>query len=1112
MKQVSLTIPKPTLVNESEIGDISLTIKSKNNGIQIVNSWPFAIPRYKYDLNDVLEISIYYLNKKHKGVCSNDKNNGSDEINLYSIFNFPCNLLKDIDIIGKKQWILGLERFGLDSNFLTEVDIENSVKNIKLMEEKAKKNFKLSKIYLIFYSCKRTVMNIEEQMYSSHNLMGCIKNNDCNTDRIISIDTTKLMTNIDKPNRISMGIKPEDSVSRISVRTSGSNTLMRTKMIKQNISENSEDLSDAIEMINKYISKSKKNEQFENNNNICDDSGKYDENNSSLSDKIRNGNNSEIKLIYKKGLMKTNNENIANDTTSIVSKAISSSEIKLQEKKISQERLLKLQYIFTLWRQKTKKQISIRMNNNKYKKITSIYKLNRIIELIEIRNKRNFIYLLLTNKIYTESSMSIKKYVYENQQLNNERYVLEEKLNSVISDNHSKMNYLQENMLLKDKEIFELKKRVEYISKLKDELNDKVKNTSNENNILIKEVNTLNNYINSELKVFDEDKNKYIKEKKELELIIDKKIKENTRQSEEIKYLNLELVETKKILDVVKKEKNMYIKLNDELNNTSINIEEEKNKLMNEYNEKINIKNKENEELKLENIKYRENNDLLMKNNNKLVEDNRNYKLMCDELNVEKTSLLNSVYDLINQVENEKMERIRELENSRILFQSINNVNSNNLCFSVNSMNRSNNSFMKSNVNKNNYYLFEDYEDDDLKLEDLKNTCNNDNYSLNNLYKKDVELTVSSNNVLVEIIDQDMFNKGGIKKPICDISELTVNRNNLFVEIINNNRINMSNVNLEKVEIISNDTCNKLLLSKELSIEIISRTNNNNCDTYYSIEKEEERNNQIVDLSERVRILSEEMKKLKEVELIMSTNTSESNIDDTDKIIGSATEMFKIALKNIKNSNIKDEKVDVNTESNNNNNATFPSEFSFNACNNNKDNINIADNDNYENKAHLYKNENVIDNLEKLPIKKKINDYNVRSNNTNKLAINVVSSPLIQDKDINSNNNSSSSRMITYSLIPTVTSPTSSNSSSVILTRSNSMKQNVNNINLGGLSNSNNNNNFGYQYNNNCHYEYNNDNNGGYYFAKRYNSLPRQLTGNNGYYVRTVPPPFFPKN
>ncbi|KAH8581767.1 uncharacterized protein ELE39_001897 [Cryptosporidium sp. chipmunk genotype I] len=1220
MRIVSLTIPKPTLNNEEEIQNISLTIKSRSNGMQIIDSWPHAFPRYKYDLEDKLEISIYYKLK------SSSNKIGSDEINLHSVIYFPCILLDEIDKRGKKQWILGLDKFN-DNNTNTllvkDTSIEYSLKQIKIMEEKAKRSFKISKIYLIFYSCNKTVLNIEEQLNSSYTINHACdlslspeaNAEDRNFNENEISKSFRQNENFDK-SKTNFGIRPEDSVSRISARTSNSNTISRTNLIKQNLTENSDNLSDAIEMINKYRKSRSKGSL---NNIISIDHGNdhsIHQNYKSISiNSNKQSSNSKIvsnldnfKVIDRdqvsNTLSKLNEKDYKNTTTatidaaSIISKAISTNTKKYLEKKKVQERLLTLQYYFSIWRQATRKERNIKKSKKTVKITSGLINLLRIFEKNQRFKEMMFIKALRFNSF--EKEMKKKELYFE--QITNEKNILAEKLNTLILDNCEKFQKINQNILMKEKDIFELRKKLEYYDNKNSELKDEMEMITNENKKLIGQIKELNEYIQDQEKLIESDKVKNNKERIEMEIIIDRRKKEYSRQLEEIHYLSSEVNDLKN--------RNLSLMSeNEEFNKKLITLEEEKMNIINEFNQSLLEKSKENEELYMENIRFKEDNELLLKNNNRLADENNNYIKICEELKNEKSSLMGSVYDLINQIENEKIERIQELENSRILFQSINNGGS----FNYNSH--------KQVVNLYNVEELGVELEQDLTLEDLKDTINKGkdiDIEKKNEMRRRSEIIVGEN--CIEIIGEEEVsdssdsnnnnnnnNESGIKKELWNLRErektmMGIGMISGIRSFGNNNQL----VKLNSIEIKGKSKLVKRAI-REVRLEFYD-------EEYENIKL---KNEQIMDLSERVRLLTNEMNKLKdkEKEEEKDYNSNEEvielNLDDTERIIGSATEMFKLALRNIKmnknknhnNSNINnlfgglenerpksstfgldqdemesdvDESKDENKDGvviNNNNKKEdievndskmlmiVPSEFSFssNYCDRKSDLplltskspsevIKKVIDDNLGNNYHQYNNtvENSNTNNNGTGNNKIITNINESNNfggNMFKLGydkiVSSISSALTSTSTTSGSvaglvtgqgsvsesvtgSGSSVSRLgssmlikgneISYSQM-TKNNPIilqfpivrSSSQSPAVLSRSNSMRYSNNN--------NNGNNNIGgyyYQYNTGEKlYKINNiDSNFGIEensYQKRYSSLPRQN-------IRTVPPPFFPRN
>ncbi|KAK9174141.1 hypothetical protein CmeUKMEL1_05765 [Cryptosporidium meleagridis] len=1125
MRIVSLTIPKPTLTNEEEIKSISLTIKSKSNGMQIIDTWPYAFPRYKYDIDDQLEISIYFKLK-----TSSNKTN-SDQIHLHSVIYFPCILLDEIDKKGKKQWILALDRFHdnhANKLLLNDINTENSLKQIKIMEEKAKRSFKISKIYLIFYSCNKTVLNIEEQLTSNYNIQNYHNNNVCDLlltenhyeDHTKSDEhfTSKYIKeqdiNLDK-SQTCLGIRPEDSISKISAKTTNSNTVSRTNLIKQNLTENNDNLSDAIEMINKYRrSKSKGLSYHINVNQNCKTNFLND-----FDHQKEQVNNQAI----------TKMQNI--DTASIISKTISTNAQKYLEKKKLQERLLTLQYYFSIWRQESRKERNFKESKKNVKIMSGLINLLLLFERNQRFKKLAFITSLRFNSFFKE----MKKKELNLEQVTNEKNILAEKLNNIILENCEKFQKINQNILMKEKDIYELRKKLEYFDNKNNELNNEIKNIKNENKKLNIQIKELKDHIQDQEKLIDSEKVKNNKEKIEMEIIIDRRKKENSRQLEEIHYLNDQLNEYKNRNELLVNENNGF-------NKKLMALEEEKLNIINEFNQNILLKSKESEELYMENIRFKEENELLIKNINRLTDENNNYISICEELKNEKSSLIGSVYDLINQIENEKIERIQELENSRILFQSINNSNNKDYDYKRH----------KKIVNLYNAEELVIEEDEDLTLEDLKYTMRKGRSVGTSIDKEEdlrrvrtrtsPELVVGE--TFVEIIGEDEIeNNEEIEKEFEKLRE----REKRMIEMINGIEKRSSNnklVRLDSVEIIERS-------------ELVKKTIKEVCLEFYDEEYEniKLKNEQIMDLSERVRFLTDEMKRLKEKEERDNINNKgliDFNLDDTERIIGSATEMFKLALRNIKmnnsndlNGELENERSKVSTfgldqdevksdmeesiNSNNNKESTelndnqmlmiVPSEFSFGSnYSNRKSDLSLSssklkrlNDDNLANNYHQYnntvENNNTSNNNEasydfkgnmfKVGYDKIISTISsaLIPNNTSTSAsiTKTTSGPLIGSVSrlgspmIIKGNEMSYSQMTKNNPIilqfPMVRS-SSPRSSGGVLSRSNSSRY-INNNN-----NNNNNNNFGKEENN---------------YQKRYSSIPRHN-------IRTIPPPFFPRN
>ncbi|KAJ1608046.1 hypothetical protein OJ253_2087 [Cryptosporidium canis] len=1117
MRIVSLTIPKPTLSNEEDIKSISLTIKSRNNGMQMIDTWPHAIPRYRFDLDEILEISVYYKLK------DSFTKTGSDEIHLHSVVHFPCVLLDEIEQKGKKQWILGLDRFSdSSSTLITETCRDQVLRQIKVMEEKAKKSFQISKVYLIFYSCSRTILNIEEQLNLGHSSAMESQAEHKSGSIVMNALLSKDSRSEDRVrNQSFVGIRPEDSISRVSAKTNHTNTLTRTNLIKQNLTENCDNLSDAIEMINKYRTRSKIHLSRPRSSDHEHDH--HQQGDDMIPPALSNVNRSRQHPKSVKELSKDGCDDAATsskpgevgpgsiaaiDTASIISKAISTNTHKYLEKKEQQERLLKMQYCFSIWLQATRKEKRIKMSRRNSRMISGILCLLRIFDRNQMSKKMYFVNSLRANYY----SGHLKKRDADLEQVHNEKSILAEKLNALISDNCGKLQKLNDCILMKERDVFELRKKLEYYDNLNGELRNQLDDVKFENRRLASQINELNDYIKDREKLVESEKLKSDKERQELEIIIDRRKKDYTRQLEEIHFLNAEISELKSMVSAEKEEKGLLVHENEELSKKLLSLEEEKMTIMNDFNQSIIMKSRENEKLYLENVKYKEDNELLIRNNNKLTEEKSSYMEVFDELKNEKSCLIKSVYDLINQIENEKIERIQELENSRILFQSINN---------------------RSNYTERQmlslYHSEGEYDNDDLKLDDLKTIQNK---------------------------------KEKIIKEFKSFSRV----DEILVEILDKMDRNLKLVRLDNINIIQEQVDIKVkTLVKEVNLEFFD-------DEYENIKL---KNEQIMDLSERVRILSDEMNKLKEREKDMGgvdilkenimNNGMSFDLDDTDKMIGSATEMFRLALKNLRlnhqgfesieserpksstfgivveensEKGIKAEEITRNDdlrikeqeeqEQDKKLMMIVPSEFSFSS---NHCNINMTKKSNdderlesyhqysIENKTNLNPNNNDI----KLNERRVVSSSNLTSTNSGSCQ-GSLSVSRIGSGNLNGNGNEMNFSQMTknnpiivqFPMIrsSSLSSPTQS---PALLSRSNSMRY------YNGLLSSSKNN----------HSSNNNNNIGGYYYQyyntrdlystsnknilnvssfigennsqKRYNSLPRQN-------IRTIPPPFFPRS
>lgn len=881
MRIVSLTIPKPTLSNEEEVKSVSLTIKSRSNGMQMIDSWPCAFPRYKFDLDDVLEISIYYRLRSES-----QTRKGSDEINLHSVIHFPCVLLDEIERRGKKQWILGLDRFGDcgDTSLVSELSVESALRQIRVMEEKAKKSFKISKIYLIFYSCNKTIMNIEEQL----GVVGSIHSREPGLLEEAGSRQSKLEGFVSKDlvgsgddsrggrcgegrNKSLVGIRPEDSVSRVSARTSNSNTIARTNLIKQSLTENCDSLSDAIEMINKYKNRSKSSltsiRPVDSGSNAYNVSARRSGSLKSINAVGRSSSNVRVaKEMDYSSLEREESHGTGMamvDSASVISRAISANTQKYLERKEQQEKLLMLQYYFSIWRQVVRKERSIKMSRKNVKIISGMVSLLRVFERNQMSKKKMF----MTGLRRVSYGEDLRRRQLDLEQVTNEKSILAEKLNSVISDNYGKLQKLNESILTKERDAFELRKKLEYYDNMNSELRDQIEVSRSENRALAAQIKELREYIEDKDKQVESDKARSDKERQELEIILDRRKKEYTRQLEEIHFLNVEIGELKSMLSGERDEKAALAVENEELGRKVLGLEEEKMNIMSDFNQSVMAKSKENEQLYLENIKYKEENEQLIRSNHQLAEENSGYIRTCEELKSEKSSLIKSVYDLISQIENEKIERIQELENSRMLFQSINN--------------RSNDYYKQQVVGF--------CQEEDLRLEDLRGMSVNDNVDAD---------VVSGDNYCGS---NNLGRRGGVSLSLERVEESCIEIVDEDSAVVFGDRSINKFVRLGGVCIVGNGRRVERRVVKEVSLEFYD-------DEYENIKL---KNEQIMDLSERVRVLSEEMSKLKEREgmddnkMLMERTVDNVGwgLDDTDEMIGSATEMFKLALRNIRMNN-----------------------------------------------------------------------------------------------------------------------------------------------------------------------------------------------------------------
>ncbi|KAF7457487.1 hypothetical protein HWI79_1918 [Cryptosporidium felis] len=1208
MRVVSLTIPKPTLSNDDNVKSISLTIKSRSNGMQVIDSWPYALPRFRYELDEILEISIYYTSRNRSDLhanagvgvksSSNPAIANSGEINLYSVVNFPCLLLKEIDFSGKKQWILGLDKFGEGSALISGKGVERALEEIKIMEEKARKSFEISKVYLIFYSCSKTVMNIEEQL-------GCTgggnalevneKSSDSAQKRKPSCSNGNKAFLQEENRKISRyfsgGIRPEDSISRVSGKTSNSNTIARTNLIKQSLTENCESLSDAIEMINKYRNKSRgsfsrsmgsvENSNLTNSNNKVG-AGKSEE--LGLDPEVEPKKRSSLRAYTSnlpESLRRDNFRNselkgkVLNDTASVISRTISANTQKLLEKREVQEKLLRLQYCFSVWRQAAARGKSIRNS----RKNVSI--LNGMVSLLKIFDRRAFSWKLRLISAL-RANLVAKMCMEKNNTI--------EKLNTEISESHI-------NISAKEREVFELRKKLEYIDNLNKEFGNNVEDLKLENEKLAKESKELRSYVETSKTAMETEMNRYDRERQELEIILERRKKELNRHLEEINFLNAEITEMRNIVESKEEENEALNRENRELRKRCEDLKQEKNKNLEDYNQKMLMKNRENEELQLENIKFREKNDLLALSINKLEEENCSFKTVCDELSVEKSSLISSVYELISQIENEKIERIQELENSRMLFQSINNSKINASLYrgmvgleeavdyknegrkrhasspclfgSRGSGSRLNSEFYRSPD------LEFDQDPDELRLEDLRNTGFQTEANIEPAWdacRFELEVVGDVNRLEIPPSDKVGAFQGLEERGTRVVKKEAITKNVVFSSCV------------EITEREPRGTVEKRVMG-EVKVEIMGHvyTGDECCfgngftesKQEQDREKQSENEKMMKDLTERVKFLTEEIAQLKESEKKERIRQEERGngeqrgicgpfatgsgltdqsfpMDETERIIGSATEMFKLALRNIKMSgNTAADIADTNEKSVNTAIAAeeneeiaekedrsqalaiIPSEFSFSTnyqlSSNGKEPGHVEKEGTEKRRSsdiyHQYTVENKVNNS--------VNSPNAMGNSKNsifklgydKLVSSISSTLGVQSSAGSPVKQSKENKLAALPKLGSTPSQAqkilSSPSASPVISRSNSMRYYSNpsfNSNMSGGT---------------CYYQYSSGEysnlvvpsgggsphpftSQGQVLNQKWRNAPIPKQANNGLYmyhqVRTIPPPFFPRS
>ncbi|EEA08476.1 uncharacterized protein CMU_003060 [Cryptosporidium muris RN66] len=730
MRVASLTIPRPTL-KYNDWNHVSLVIKS-SSGPYIISSWPFAFPRFKYKEDEILDICIYVSRNV------DDLYSGSAEI--YQIINFPCILLKDLNIYGKKQWILGLKsKSDCTSDLLSERP-ENAVCIIKEMEEMARRSFTIPKIYLIFCSCNNTIMNIEEQFcdynesFEKINIK-CLPNSDTGDNELENKVDNMHHENTDT--LLSNRIKPDDSISKISGKTSGSNNVARTNLIKQNISHNSIDISHAIAMIQKHREKSLVNLKFSNNDQLDRVSNEYESylyNNEQNIGQDKCDTNTIISRIFEGITQKLGK---VCDSKSVISRDYSLNTKILLEKKITQEKLLLLQYYFSTWRNRVKQRQLVKSSRINTEKIKGICKISNIID-----NKGSFLKIFTLNKLIhnylLKKTEDIHREELKHYMREKENLILdfEKKLKIIIFENENKqkenkfkVEKLMEDLSIGERQYIDAMNKLELVDTLNRNIQNELENKKLENERLIKQFKELKSCLSKsellyekERTIYEEKLNLMTKsyedlmtecnnQKSELNNLKEDGKKENLQQIEEIKLLKEEL-------------DNLRFRLNNEIEEKNA-IEFIKNKLETQISEnskitqlcedklkkKIENMNKEYDFLKLRCNQIEEEVQILHVKNKDLCNENNTLKSNNSELEKEKSSLLLSVYDLINQVEIEKIERIQELENSRILFQSINYSNGN-IC--------NLNMQVVDNDNKKRLYSSDSSDNNDLLLEDLK--------------------------------------------------------------------------------------------------------------------------------------------------------------------------------------------------------------------------------------------------------------------------------------------------------------------------------------------------------------------------------------------------------
>ncbi|KAL7067277.1 hypothetical protein ACR3K2_22610 [Cryptosporidium serpentis] len=730
MRVASLTIPRPTL-KYNDWNHVSLIIKG-SSGPYTVSNWPFAFPRFKYKEDETLDICIY--------VSKNIDDLYSDSAEIYQTIKFPCILLKDLNIYGKKQWILGLKIKGDCTNDLLSERSENAVCMIKEMEEVARRSFTIPKIYLIFCSCNNTIMNIEEQLNDYNELFEKVNIKGLPNSGVRDNELEDKVDNMHHENTgamLSNKIKPDDSISKISGKTSGSNNVARTNLIKQNISHNSIDISHAIAMIQRHREKSLVNLKFSNNDQLDRVNNGYEPhlyNDEQDINQDKCDTNTVISKIFEGITQKLGK---VCDSKSVISRDYSLSTKILLEKKITQEKLLLLQYYFSTWRNRVKQRQLVRSSRINTEKIKGICKVANIIE-----NKGGFVKIFALNKLIHNYLLKktedihreeLKHYMEEKEDL---ILNFEKKLKIIIfehenkqKENKFKVEKLMEDLSIGEKQYVDTLNKLELVDTLNRNIQNELENKKLENERLIKQFKELKSCLSKsellyekERTIYEEKLNLMAKsyedlmiecnnQKSELNDLKEDGKKENLQQIEEIKLLKEEL-------------NNLKFRLNNEIEEKNA-VEFIKNKLEAQISEnskitqlcedklkkKIENMNKEYDFLKLRCNQVEEEMQILYIKNKELYDENNTLKSANNELEKEKSSLLLSVYDLINQVEIEKIERIQELENSRILFQSINYSNGN-IC--------NLNMQVIDNDNKKKSYSSDLSDNNDLLLEDLR--------------------------------------------------------------------------------------------------------------------------------------------------------------------------------------------------------------------------------------------------------------------------------------------------------------------------------------------------------------------------------------------------------